>query len=242
MAINQWSLGIHGNPMILSLDTSTTVCSVALHTLDGALLGSYELFTERTASSRLTVLVQDVVAHTGHTLSDVSAIAVAKGPGSYTGLRIGVSTAKGLCMALDKPLIGINTLVAMTEQVRSFYESDTLFCPMIDARRMEVYCAVYGQDGSEIQPTSATILDEASFADLLEANRVIFFGDGADKARPVLTRATAHFLDVQVRPSARTVGTLAVKAYAAGAFDDLVTFEPYYLKEFRTTTPKQKAY
>ncbi|WP_375446434.1 tRNA (adenosine(37)-N6)-threonylcarbamoyltransferase complex dimerization subunit type 1 TsaB [uncultured Fibrella sp.] len=231
--------------MILSLDTSTTVCSVALHTLDGALLGCYELFTERTASSRLTVLLRDVVTHAGYTLSDVSAIAVAKGPGSYTGLRIGVSTAKGLCMALDKPLIAINTLAAMTGQVRSFYQPgesarDTLFCPMIDARRMEVYCAVYGQDGSEIQPTSATILDETSFGDLLATNRIIFFGDGADKARPVLTHLNAHFPDVQVRPSARTVGTLAVQAYAAGEFQDLVTFEPYYLKEFRTTVPKQR--
>ena len=115
--------------MILSLDTSTTVCSVALHTLDGVLLGCYELYTERTASSRLTLLLQDVVAHTGHTLAEVSAIAVAKGPGSYTGLRIGVSTAKGLCFALDKPLIGINTLAAMTEQIRAFYEAGTLFAP-----------------------------------------------------------------------------------------------------------------
>ncbi|ARK09200.1 tRNA (adenosine(37)-N6)-threonylcarbamoyltransferase complex dimerization subunit type 1 TsaB [Fibrivirga algicola] len=226
--------------MILSLDTSTTVCSVAVHQLDGTLLGCYELFTERTASARLTTLVHDVVTHAGYTLSDVSAIAVAKGPGSYTGLRIGVSTAKGLCMALDKPLLGINTLAAMTEQVRLFYPSDTLFCPMIDARRMEVYCAFYGQDGREVRATTATILDETSFTDLLVTNRIAFFGDGADKARPVLMHPNAHFPAVQVRPSARTVGTLAVQAYASGKFEDLVTFEPYYLKEFRTTEPKQK--
>jgi tRNA threonylcarbamoyladenosine biosynthesis protein TsaB len=245
--------------MILSLDTSTTVCSVALHQPDGTLLGCYELFTERTASSRLTTLVQDVVTHAGHALSDLSAIAVAKGPGSYTGLRIGVSTAKGLCMALDKPLIGINTLAAMTEQVRLFYppgvdasgrsaagrigavnSTDTLFCPMIDARRMEVYCAVYRQDGDELQPTTARILDELAFGDLLAITPVVFFGDGADKARLVLTHPNAQFPPVQIRPSARTVGTLAIKAYAAGEFEDLVTFEPYYLKEFRTTAPKQK--
>ncbi len=236
--------------MILSLDTSTTVCSVALHQPDGTLLGCYELYTERTASSRLTTLVQDVVVHTGHALSAVSAIAVAKGPGSYTGLRIGVSTAKGLCMALDKPLIGINTLAAMTEQVRPFYapgestetsdRPDTLFCPMIDARRMEVYCAVYAQDGRELRATSATVLDEASFADLLADNPVVFFGDGAAKARPVLTHPNAHFPAMQIRPSARTVGALAVQAYAADTFEDLVTFEPYYLKEFMSTTPRQK--
>lgn len=226
--------------MILSLDTSTTVCSVALHTLDGVLLGNYELFTERTASSRLTMLVQDVVAHSGHTLADVAAVAVAEGPGSYTGLRIGVSTAKGLCFALDKPLIGINTLAAMTEQIRAFYDADTLFCPMIDARRMEVYCAVYQQDGGEKMPTKAVVLDETSFADLLAESRVVFFGDGSDKARAVLTHPSAFFPTAQVRPSARTVGALAVRAYAAGQFEDLVTFEPYYLKEFMTTVPKQK--
>ena len=236
--------------MILSLDTSTTVCSVALHQLDGTLLGCYELFTERTASSRLTTLLQDVVAHTGNALSDVSAIAVAKGPGSYTGLRIGVSTAKGLCMALDKPLIAINTLKAMTEQVRLFYlpgestpgESRApLFCPMIDARRMEVYCAVYDQGGHEVRATTATVLDDTSFADTLAAGPMVFFGDGADKARSILTHPSAHFPPVQVRPSARTVGILAAKAYAASELEDLVTFEPYYLKEFRTTEPRQKA-
>ncbi|MBO0930629.1 tRNA (adenosine(37)-N6)-threonylcarbamoyltransferase complex dimerization subunit type 1 TsaB [Fibrella aquatilis] len=225
--------------MILSLDTSTTVCSVALHTPDGALLGCYELYTERTASSRLTMLVQDVVTHAGYTLADLSAIAVAKGPGSYTGLRIGVSTAKGLCYALDKPLIGINTLAAMTEQIRAFYPANTLLCPMIDARRMEVYCAVYEQDGSEKQSTQALVLDDTSFAGLLADHPVVFFGDGATKAQPVLTHPNALFPDMPVRPSARTVGALALRAYAAGEFEDLVAFEPYYLKEFMTTKPRQ---
>ena len=224
--------------MLLSLDTSTTVCSVALHSVEGSLLGCYELFTERTASSRLTTLVQDVVAHAGYALTDLSAITVAKGPGSYTGLRIGVSTAKGLCMALDKPLIGINTLTAMTEQIRAFYPAGTLLCPMIDARRMEVYCAVYDQDGTQLRETKAVILDENSFADLLTERPVVFFGDGSDKARIVLTHPNASFPEMQVRPSARTVGTLAVQAYEAEQFEDLVSFEPYYLKEFRTTVPK----
>ncbi|MEZ0608422.1 tRNA (adenosine(37)-N6)-threonylcarbamoyltransferase complex dimerization subunit type 1 TsaB [Fibrella sp. WM1] len=224
--------------MLLSLDTSTTVCSAALHTLTGDLLGCYELFTERTASSRLTTLLHDVVAHAGYALTDVSAIAVAKGPGSYTGLRIGVSTAKGLCFALDKPLIGINTLAAMTEQIRPFYDTGTLLCPMIDARRMEVYCAIYDQQGQEVKPTSATILDEQSFADWLAQQPVVFFGDGSAKARPVLTHPNALFPAAQVRPSARTVGTLAAQAYTAGQFEDLVAFEPYYLKEFMTTKPK----
>jgi tRNA threonylcarbamoyladenosine biosynthesis protein TsaB len=230
--------------VILSLDTSTTVCSVALHTMTGELLGCYELYTERTASARLTTLIEEVVTHAGHTLADLSAIAVAKGPGSYTGLRIGVSTAKGMCFALDKPLIGINTLAALTEQVRPYYFTEhwpePLFCPMLDARRMEVYCAIYNQYGHEVEPTAAVIIDKHSFADLLKNHLVVFFGDGAPKAEPILTEwhGNASFPAVQVRPSARTVGTLAVKAYAAGHFEDLVTFEPYYLKEFMTTKPR----
>jgi tRNA threonylcarbamoyladenosine biosynthesis protein TsaB len=111
---------------------------------------------------------------------------------------------------------------------------------MIDARRMEVYCAVYAPDGRELRATSAAVLDETSFADLLAENPVIFFGDGATKARSVLTHPNAQFPTVQIRPSARTVGSLANHAYAAGIFEDLVTFEPYYLKEFMTTTPKHK--
>ena len=110
---------------------------------------------------------------------------------------------------------------------------------MIDARRMEVYCAVYGQDGMKRVPTKALVLDETSFADLLVNDRVVFFGDGSDKARAVLTHPNALFPGTQVRPSARTVGALAVKAYGTGLFEDLVTFEPYYLKEFMTTRPKQ---
>jgi tRNA threonylcarbamoyladenosine biosynthesis protein TsaB len=111
---------------------------------------------------------------------------------------------------------------------------------MIDARRMEVYCALYRQDGSEAEAPSATILDETSFADVLANHSIIFFGDGAAKARPVLTHPNAHFLDTPVRPSARTVGVLAAQAFATRDFEDLITFEPYYLKEFRTTEPKQR--
>ena len=128
--------------MLLSIETSTSACSVALHDAD-ALLGCYELHTERTSAAMLTTLIGDLVKHTGHALSDLDAIAVAKGPGSYTGLRIGVSTAKGLCFALDKPLLAVNTLEAMTEQIRLVLslvsgqirqtDSSLTFCPMIDA-------------------------------------------------------------------------------------------------------------
>ncbi|AQG78052.1 tRNA (adenosine(37)-N6)-threonylcarbamoyltransferase complex dimerization subunit type 1 TsaB [Spirosoma montaniterrae] len=234
--------------MILSIDTSTTVCSVALHEGD-KLLGCYELYTERTSAAMLTTLIDNVVRHTGHELSALDAIAVAKGPGSYTGLRIGVSTAKGLCFALDKPLLAINTLQALTEQVRLLPHPQPLplkqgeggfYCPMIDARRMEVYCAMYDADGREVQPTSAQIIDEQSFAEWLERGSVLFFGDGAAKCRPVLgNHPNAQFLDQVVQPSARTVGALASVAFAEGRFENVATFEPYYLKEFMTTVPKR---
>ncbi len=226
-------------PLILSLDTSTTTCSVALH-LDGNLLGCYELFTERTAAARLTTLIGDVVEHTGHALNQVDAVAVAQGPGSYTGLRIGVSTAKGLCFALDKPLIAINTLQAITEQIRVFYPTHYILCPMIDARRMEVYCALYATDGQELRPTSAEIVDSHSFDQWLSRGPVVFFGDGAAKCRAVLgSQPNALFAEPLIQPSARTIGQLAAPAFTEARFENVATFEPFYLKEFMVINSKK---
>ncbi len=226
-------------PLLLSLDTSTASCSVALHR-DGKLLGCYELFTERTSAAMLTTLISDVVQQAGYELTQVDAIAVAKGPGSYTGLRIGVSTAKGLCFALDKPLIAINTLAAMAEQVRLYFPANHLLCPMIDARRMEVYAAVYNTISQQLEPTSAKIIDENSFSEWLQQGPVVFFGDGAAKCQPILGQhPNAHFLDVLIQPSARTVGQLATVAFAEEQFEDVVTFEPFYLKDFMTTQPRK---
>ena len=225
--------------LILSIDTSTACCSVALHQ-DGLLLGCYELFTERTSAAMLTTLIRDVVSHAGYELAQLDAIAVAKGPGSYTGLRIAVSTAKGLCFALDKPLLGVNTLQAMAAQVQPYFSAEYLLCPMIDARRMEVYCAFYQPSGQEIQPTSAQIIDETSFGNWLEQGPVAFFGDGAAKCQSILEKhPNALFFDKNVVPSARTVGQLATVAFDGGQFEDLATFEPFYLKDFMTTQPRK---
>lgn len=239
--------------MILSIDTSTTGCSVALHD-DSRLLACYELFTERTSSSLLTTLINNVVQHTGHQLADLDAIAVAKGPGSYTGLRIAVATAKGLCFALDKPLLAVNTLRAMTEQVRRYFSLERqlgliphgdaspvslLFCPMIDARRMEVYCALHNAEGLDILPTTAKIIDDQSFAEELERGRILFFGDGAAKCRPILSQhPNARFLEQPVHPSAQAVGALAYVGFQGRQFENLTTFEPFYLKEFMSTQKK----
>lgn len=222
--------------LILSIDTSTRGCSVAVHA-DGQLLAAYELLTERMSSSVLTIMMKNAVEHAGCRLSQLDAVAVAKGPGSYTGLRVSVSTAKGLCYALDKPLIGVETLAAMAAQLTPFYPENHLFCPMIDARRMEVFAAFFDTNLEKVQPTQAIILAENSFAELLEKHPIVFFGDGAAKSRVLLgQQPNAHFPNQPIEPSARTVGALATEAYQLGQFEDLATFEPYYLKDFVGTT------
>lgn len=226
--------------LILSIDTSTYGCSVAVY--DGTKrLSCYELMTEKSSSAMLTLLIQNVIFQTGYSLSDLDAVAVAKGPGSYTGLRIGVSTAKGLCFALDKPLIGINTLAAMAVQVQGYFSESQLLCPMIDARRMEVYCAVFDKMLQEVLPVEAKIIDAQSFEMLLEQRQVVFFGDGAAKCQSVLgASANAFFLPETIFPSAKTIGLLATQAFENQQFEDLAAFEPFYLKEFMSTVPRKK--
>ncbi len=219
---------------ILSIDSSTRGCSVAIHG-DGELLAAYELFTDRSSSAMLTTLIESALRDSGLTWNNLDALAVAKGPGSYTGLRVGVSTAKGICYAIDKPLIAVNTLEAMFMQVRGFFSGQTLFCPMIDARRMEVYTAIFDKQGRIVGPTNAMILQEDSFDKLLQLHQVVFFGDGAAKGRSLYAaKQNAVFIDDEIRPSARTVGLLAGKAFEHAIFENLPTFEPYYLKDFMT--------
>jgi tRNA threonylcarbamoyladenosine biosynthesis protein TsaB len=221
--------------LILNLETATTVCSVSL-AKDGTLLSLKELNEDYTHAENLTVFIEDVLKQAKVKLSDIDAIAVSKGPGSYTGLRIGVSTAKGLCYALNKPLIAINTLEHLASSV-IFSPSKTLsptafFCPMIDARRMEVYCAVYDGQGKEIRPTAAEIIDETSFSDLLLNNPVYFFGDGSAKCKEVLSKnKNAFFIDDQV-PSAKDMISFSEKMYNEKQFEDVAYFEPFYLKDF----------
>ena len=232
-------------PIILSIETSTKGCSAAVHQ-NGKLLSISELFNEKSSSGMLTTLIEHVVKTASLTFQDLDAIAVAKGPGSYTGLRIGVSTVKGLCFTLEKPLIAVNTLQAMA---RSVYDLRTtnrseivnLLCPMLDARRMEVYCAIYHSDTMEVfEPTQAKVIDETSFSDLLQHNKIIFFGDGAEKCRAILNKnPNAVFLHEVINPSAKSIGILATRAFENNVFENVADFEPYYLKEFMTTTPKK---
>lgn len=225
---------------ILSIDTSTRGCSVALHH-DTTLLSCFELRSDKSSSAMLTTLIEQVVKVNSLTLQDLDAVAVAKGPGSYTGLRIGVSTAKGLCYALDKPLISVNSLTAMAKQLQGVVKNIDLFCPMIDARRMEVYCQILNSKSLEIvQETSAEIIDNESFKEILEKQTMLFFGDGAEKCKAVFSEnENAQFLAQEIIPSAKTVGELAYKKFLNNELEDLVTFEPFYLKEFMATTPKK---
>jgi len=220
---------------ILSLETSTTVCSVALHE-NSSLIAVAEVHLEHSHGSKLAQLIDGVIKFSGIQMVNVNVVAVSSGPGSYTGLRIGTSTAKGLCYALDVPLIAIDTLSILAAQVNSSNSEKSLLCPMIDARRMEVYCSVTDANGSVIQGIEAKVIDEKSFEGLLADRRIIFFGDGAEKCRSTIRHPNASFLS-GITPSAIQLGFMAVEKYERREFEDLFQYEPFYLKEFRAKKP-----
>ena len=231
LLIDHWSLYMS---LILNLETATSVCSVALGK-DGKLIAIKEINQGYSHAENLTIFIQEILDSIQIELTDLDALAISKGPGSFTGLRIGTSTAKGLCYALNKPLIAIPTLRAMTfsENIsRLITHNSYLFCPMLDARRMEVYCSIYNFQNKEIRKTSAEIIDEHSFADLLKENKIVFFGDGAPKCKPALSHhPNAIFVD-DVFPSAKNLITLSEHAFLSGDFENIAYFEPYYLKDF----------
>lgn len=234
--------------LILGIETATKICSVAI-SRDEKLLALKEIGGEYSHSENLNHFIELACAEAKITLNQLDAIAVSKGPGSYTGLRIGVSTAKGLCYGLDKPLIAVDTLKAMAMSFVMSHlhalpfgegQGGALFCPMIDARRMEVYTALYNSNFELIESISAKIIDENSFAHFLEKNKVVFFGDGAEKCKLLLNgHPNAVFID-NVEPSAQYVNQLAEVKFNNQEFEDVAYFEPYYLKEFLATTPKKR--
>jgi tRNA threonylcarbamoyladenosine biosynthesis protein TsaB len=219
--------------LILQIETATTSCSVAI-AKDGVVLAYKEANERNIHAEVITRFVEHVISEAGVKYHQLDAIAVSCGPGSYTGLRIGVSTVKGLCYALDKPLIAIETLEAMSSgaKLKEVYNKDMLLCPMIDARRMEIFTAVFDSEGNRIQTTSALIIDENSFSDLLEDRKVLFFGDGAEKCQSVLSsNPNAVFLTGFVN-SAVYLSEKALEKFFNKEFEDVAYFEPYYLKEF----------
>ena len=227
--------------IILSLETSSSVCSVALHRIaDGSLVGQSELRLDKSHSTHLTILIEQLLKNTGYALTDLPAVAVSDGPGSYTGLRIGAAAAKGLCFALDIPLVAVSTLKALAAQVAVGTASPEkfLFCPMLDARRTEVYAAIYTHAGEEVLAPTPLLLDAGTLAEQLAQHPVLFFGHGAAKFQALLgEHAHAGFL-VGVEASAVAVGQLAVAAYHRQELQDVAYYEPFYLKEVYTTTPR----
>ncbi|WP_233636163.1 tRNA (adenosine(37)-N6)-threonylcarbamoyltransferase complex dimerization subunit type 1 TsaB [Hymenobacter setariae] len=207
---------------------------------DGRLLGQSELRLEKSHSTHLTVLIEQLIANTGYTLRDLAAVAVSDGPGSYTGLRIGAAAAKGLCFALDIPLVAVGTLPALAQQIIACTpRADTyLYAPMLDARRQEVYTALYRADGRELTAPAPLILTPEALAEQLTHHSVLFFGSGALKFQPLVSdNLNAVFL-ANVQPSAVSVGELALGAYQRQEFQDVAYYEPFYLKEVYTTTPR----
>ncbi len=224
---------------ILQIETATPVCSVAL-SVDGKTIAIKELQAQNIHAASLTLFIEEVMQSANLAYTDLDAIAVSKGPGSYTGLRIGVSTAKGLCFALDKPLIAINTLQVMANGfLLTFPDFEGLICPMIDARRMEVFTAVYDESLDGIEATQAKIIDGESFELLLEYHPIAFFGDGAGKCKETVVSTNAHFYDDNFN-SANYMSNLAHEACVNNNFEDVAYFEPFYLKDFVFTTPKKK--
>lgn len=224
---------------VLNIETSTDVCSVAI-SQDGDSIFKKENFGGPSHATLLGVYVDEALSYIDSHAIPLDAVAVSCGPGSYTGLRIGVSMAKGICYGRNVPLIGIPTLEVLTVPVllsERVEEEDALICPMLDARRMEVYTAVYDRSLRVIRPTAAEIIDEHSFADLLEKGPVYFFGNGAEKCKAAITHPNARFID-NIHPLAKWMFPLAEKAIALNDYKVVAYFEPFYLKEFVATKAK----
>ena len=218
--------------LILSIETTTKNCSVALFKDDYLIGFKEEKSSEHIHSEKLTLFIQEVIINAKKNFKNLNAIAVSKGPGSFTGLRIGTSSAKGLCYALDIPLISVSTLRAMALSI-SKSKDYKYFCPMIDARRMEVYASLFDQSNNVVREIRADIVDENTYSEFLD-DKVLFFGDGAEKCLDIINNTNAHF-HKGILPSAIDMGKLAIDKFSKNEFEDVAYYEPFYLKDFFTT-------
>jgi len=229
--------------MIICLETATNLCSVALCDSAGV-ISLRESNESKSHASTLTVFIEEILRNQGIRARDLDAVAVSKGPGSYTGLRIGVSVAKGIAYGASIPLIGIETTHSMLcgitgrENFIAENESNTFFCPMLDARRMEVYYAIYDSGGNKIKEISAEIINEETFAGFPESQKIIFFGDGALKCKEVINRQNAFF-QTDFKISASFMHKPVFEAFKNLIFEDVAYFEPFYLKDFITSKPRK---
>lgn len=222
--------------LILSIETATTNCSVAISKAGKTIVLKEDYDTNYSHAERLHIYIDAVLKEARISKNEIDAIAVSKGPGSYTGLRIGVSAAKGLCFALNKPLISIPTLDALAYQVKI----DTgVIISMLDARRMEVYSAIYDSNYNQIRETQAQILDENSFNNYLENQKVYFIGNGVEKTKGLIHHPNAVFIEHKL-PSANEMSFLAYNKYKKSDTESVAYFEPYYLKDFVALKPKPK--
>jgi tRNA threonylcarbamoyladenosine biosynthesis protein TsaB len=214
-------------PTILCIETATTNCSVAIAHNSKTIAVKEDYNGSYSHAEKLHVYIQEILEENNLKLSNLDAVAISKGPGSYTGLRIGVSAAKGLCFSLDIPLISVPTLTALANQV----EQQGIVIPMLDARRMEVYAAVFNLAKEQILKTSAIILDPNSFQEYLERDQVYFIGSGVEKFQKICGHPNANFIENKL-PSAREMVEIAVAKHKISDFEDVAYFEPYYLKDF----------
>jgi tRNA threonylcarbamoyladenosine biosynthesis protein TsaB len=222
--------------LLLNIETATTVCSVALSDAE-KVLASEETDNGYTHAENLHVFINSVLKKAGKKPNDLSAVAVSKGPGSYTGLRIGVSAAKGLAFALQVPLISIDTLQLMSAAVKE-KAGNALLCPMIDARRMEVYTALYDDSLKQVRSTEALIVDEGTVKQF-SGTATVFFGNGMQKCRHILEQLPNAVFAENIVPSARFMPVLAMQKFNSKQFEDVSSFEPFYLKEFMAGKKKK---
>ncbi len=219
--------------MILSIETSTKVCSVALHN-EGKLIGVSTLQIQNSHSSVLFPMIENLLINAQIDKSELLAIAIAKGPGSYTGLRIGAVAAKGLCYALGLPLISINTLKALSQSFieKNTYLKDVLLVPLLDARRKEVFTAIFDECQNEVKSTHAKVLEEGDFFDLAEEKNIYIFGNASEKTEEIIgVHPKINFIHGMITTS-ESMGKLAFEKYKEKKFEDVAYFEPFYLKEF----------
>lgn len=228
---------------LLCIETSTEVCSVAL-VADGTVVDVLEDCSGQSHAKMLTQFTDDLMKKNGWAYADLDAVAVSEGPGSYTGLRIGVSVAKGICYAVSVPLLAVSPLEAMASAVsgklksRGAGSNSDMLCPMIDARRMEVYTALFNVDAERMSDVEAKVIDENSFSEELKNHKIFFFGNGADKCRNTLSSENAVFFDDQVFTSAANMADVAMSKFSKKQFVDVAYFEPFYLKDFIATVAK----
>ncbi len=223
--------------LILNIETSTKNCSVGI-SKNGVTIALKESNNgDYSHAEKLHVFIEDILKEQNLKVSDLEAVAVGKGPGSYTGLRIGVSTAKGLAYSLEIPLISVETLKVLAKTIKV---ENALITPMIDARRLEVYSAIFNSNYEMIRAVEAQIIDEKSFLELLESQEIYFLGDGAEKCKEIITHKNAKFIDYKF-PSASEMAFLAEEKFNVKDFEDTVYFEPFYLKDFIITPQKKKS-